>query len=103
VNETDHAVFLTVLLANKPFFDSLPPEDRALIQDSAVQAMQAEREDSIALAAHNRSLLQADGVTITTLTPNERAGMQTASESVYTKYQDVFGENLIDSIRATQQ
>jgi len=100
VLESNHAVFLTALIAEGDFYDSLSRSDQRILIDAAQAAANAERADSIALAAKNRDTLKDMGVEVTVLSPDAKAALEELSQPTYLKYEAVFGSDLIDRIRA---
>lgn len=101
INETDHSVFLTVILADKTFMDSLSPSDQAAVRAAAFKAAQVERQDSEALAARTKIELAAGGSKITTL-PTDRSLFERATRTVYAQFAPMFGSTVISSMTQPQ-
>jgi TRAP-type C4-dicarboxylate transport system substrate-binding protein len=95
ISETDHSVFLTAILANDSFFDSLSPKDQQALEKAALAAAQAERQDSITLGSTTRTQLQTEGSVITTLAPAEQSAFKTAVQPVYAQFAPMFGQQLM--------
>lgn len=81
INETNHSIFLTTILARADFLDSLSSEDRAALIEAARVAARQERADSRALAAEVKESLAASGSTIVDL-PDIRTMLRDMTTSV---------------------
>lgn len=99
VLESNHAVFLTALIAEGDFYGSLSKSDRQILIDAAQAAAHTERADSIALAAKNRETLKEMGIEVTALSAVAKAALKELSQPTYLKYEAVFGSDLINRIR----
>lgn len=94
INETNHSVFLTAIVASPAFMESLSPEDQSALRSAALDAARVERGESIALGARTRDALAASGSTITVPESSQRAFFRTITQSVYTQFEPLFGKNL---------
>lgn len=94
INETNHSVFLTAIVANESFYESLTPAQQKALDDAAIAAAGVERQDSIALGDHTRASLSGSGSTIVTLTDSERAAFKAATAPVYAQFSGMFGSSL---------
>jgi TRAP-type C4-dicarboxylate transport system substrate-binding protein len=103
INETDHSFFLTVILASDSFYDSLSPQNQIALRKAAQAAALIERRDSIALAAQKRQTLKDQGKTIVTMSSQTTDQMKVLAKSVYTTFENTFGNDLVDKILQEQQ
>lgn len=103
VSETNHSLFLTVIMASDSFYESLSPNDRIALLRAARVAAQDEREDSVALAAKNRELLKERGATVTIISPDVQEALKKAVASVYTTFAPQFDAALLKGIQEAQR
>jgi C4-dicarboxylate-binding protein DctP len=96
---TDHSFHNYTLVANKKFWDGLPPDIRKTL-DGVVRDTtdyfngMAQKENDDALAA-----IKANGkMQIVTLTPQEKNGLKKALVGLHKKFEPVVGKELIESI-----
>lgn len=67
INETNHALFSTVIVADSSFYASLTPTQQQALTKAAQKAALIEREDSIALNASTKQALIQKGSVVTEL------------------------------------
>ena len=101
VNETNHSLFLTMIVINEDFYKSLSPKFQKIIADAAGQMALAEREISIQQEAGNKEMLEKSHVKIIRMSEAERARFVDATKELYEKNRAQFGE-LVEKIRATK-
>jgi C4-dicarboxylate-binding protein DctP len=96
---TDHSFPNYTLIANKKFWDGLPPDIRKTL-DGVVRDTtdyfngMAQKENDDALAA-----IKANGkMQVITLTPQEKNGLKKALVGLHKKFEPVVGKELIQSI-----
>ena len=99
VNETNHSLFLTSIIMNKKFFDSLPENYKKIVKDAAIVSARAEREYSIAKALETKKEAISKGITIVTMSDKEIARMRTALSPIYTKFGPMVGRDLVKAIQ----
>ncbi len=97
VNETNHSLFLTTILASDVFYDSLSDENKVALQKAALAAAAVEREDSVMLGEETKDALQKSGSII--VTPLDVTALSNAAQSVYEKFTPMFGAELIANLR----
>jgi len=98
INETNHSMFLTAVVAGGSFFDSLTPlEQRALIS-AARAAAKVEREDSMALNESVKEILRQGGSTIHELSTTSREAFVAATKSVYQEYSSRFSPDIYEAV-----
>ncbi len=96
---TDHSFHNYTLIANKKFWDGLPPDIRATL-DGAVRdtttyfnsIAQKDNDDALAKIKANSKMQ------IVTLTKEEKAGFKKALIKLHTQFEPVIGRDLIQSI-----
>lgn len=99
VLDTKHSLFLTTMIMRDDFWNTLSPEVRAVIKDSAIRAGRREREVTIQDGEDARQKLIADGIDVVDLTPEETADWKSKTQTVYDKFEPTFSPGLIDRIK----
>lgn len=87
VLKTDHSMFMTVITTNEKFLSTLPAEERAIFAQIAKDVATIEREWSIEDAVQYEVDAEANGVTINTISEEDRARLVEAARSVLTEDQ----------------
>ncbi len=103
INETDHSMFLTAIIAGNNFYDSLSPQDQQALKTAALAAAQVERQDSIALGEQVRTQLVAEGSQITPLSPGAKAAFKEATAGVASQFSSVVGPDIIQALLKRDQ
>ncbi|MSU73962.1 TRAP transporter substrate-binding protein [Candidatus Kaiserbacteria bacterium] len=98
INETNHSMFLTAILASDNFYDSLSPQNRKVLENAALAAAQVERQDSIALAKQVKSQLEARGSVVSTLSSQAQNAFKAATQSVYAQLSSLVGADIVKGI-----
>jgi len=96
---TEHLIIPEIIVFSKKVWETLSPEDQALIRKFAKEAQQDER--SLWQAAEQTSLddMKAHNVTITEITPDEKKRFQDAMKPVWDQYGGKYAD-LIAQIQA---
>ncbi len=89
--ETNHNLFLTLLVVNGEFFDSLTSEQQNIISEEAHALALKERVLSIQQGIDARAGFIKDGISIVIPTAAEVAVLESGAQSVRAKYQDTLG------------
>lgn len=97
---TGHVYAATALLANNDFFNSLPEDLQELVTEAAEEFRTEQRELAQQQDAEFLEQLEEAGMQINDLTDEQREEFREAAESVYTKYEDQIGRDLIDQALA---
>jgi TRAP-type C4-dicarboxylate transport system substrate-binding protein len=97
IAETNHSLFLTTLVANDIFYDSLTPEEQQALVRAANTAAAVERADAIALNESTKSALAKEGSAITVLGETEREAFKNASASVYDAFAPIFDSRILSA------
>lgn len=101
VSLTDHSMFLTTILINKDFFESLTPEQQASIQVAAEYVSKLERQwtvDESQTIERDQSMHDRMGIEIHRFSPEETSKLKDMVSPLYAKYRHVFTPNLIDNM-----
>lgn len=99
VLDTGHSLFLTSIVVNEKWWNTLDAELQQIISESAVEAARMERERSIEDGEDTKLRLAGEGVEVIAISEEERKQFKQACEKVYAKYQDFFTPGLVDSIK----
>lgn len=90
LNETNHSVFLTMILAGNTFFDSLSSAEKEAVKKAARAAAAVEREDSRVLGENVRTSLVVEGSVVTRPSAAAQAEFIAKTKSVYGAFADSF-------------
>lgn len=104
ITESNHGYIGYVLVINNDFMNSLPADLQQVVQDAADQASTYNRQIAAKLNQDAKQAILDGGTTkILELTDQERQAFKDAVvPSVWNKYRDVIGPELIDSLLAQQ-
>jgi len=97
---TNHQYNPQSVIMSKKVWDSLSPADRKIIDDAAVDATKAQREQARAAVAANLELLKKNGMTVTQLPPAEVAKLREKMKPVIAKYTATVGEATVNEVQA---
>ena len=100
VNETNHSLFLTSIIMNEKFWQSLPENYRVIMKEAAINAARLERDHSVKVGLETREECLKSGVEIYTLDKAEQEKMKIALAPVYKKFSPMIGKELIAEIQA---
>lgn len=101
VSETGHSLFLTALVINDRFYQSLTPDLREVLQSAALRVAALERKKSVDDAVKARAAFVARGGTVVTPTAAATKRFEEASRFVHERFAPRFGADLIERIRQT--
>lgn len=82
VIETNHSLALTVMIVSRAFYDSLSEQNKRALEMAAHEAARIEKQDSILSETAAREQARKAGVTVITLSPEERATFEAAAQLV---------------------
>ena len=99
VIDSGHSFFLTSIVVNEKWWNTLDTELQQIISEAAVEAARMERDRSIEDSEDTKMRLASEGVEVISLSAEEREYFKQACEQVYKKYEDFFTPGLVDSIR----
>lgn len=86
ITVTNHADIEFIVVANTEWWEALPEQHRAWIQEAAVTAENSVRDAMSAIEAAAYEAAAAEGMTIYTPTPEEMAAWKAVSEPVYAEF-----------------
>lgn len=101
IGATNHSMFLTTILVNKNFYDSLTLDQQSAMEKVSKEVAKIEREWSIQDAealARNTVKHEQLGIEYHEFSKEEINKLKKATEPLYTKYKDVFSPSLLDDI-----
>lgn len=98
--DTQHSLFLTSIVVNVDWWNSLDCTVQRIFSEAALEAARNERALSLQDGETSLMKMQNDGVTVIHLGDDELSNLRNLAESVYEKYENgYFEEGLISSIR----
>lgn len=100
--DSNHNYSMHILLINKKKWDSLTPEQQKIINDSAKEALEWQRAESVKLEEKAWQAFRDKGIKITLLTPEQRAEMKAKTAPVREKFAKELPPELIELIAQTQ-
>ena len=102
---TDHLFAPYVWVINRKFFDSLTPDEQAVVRSAAKSAIVANRGISRIIEASSKGLpALAKTMTVTSLTPAEKAAFRSAAQPAVKAYvSETFGKEGEDMLSALEQ
>ena len=103
VSDTKHSMYLTAILLNDEFMNSLSAEDKAHFYEAALKASRTERAQSVADAEEIKtSKIKQEELGIEeviTWSDDEIAKLKTIWSPLYDKYQNSFSFDILDKIK----
>ena len=97
---TNHQYNPQSVIFSKKIWDSLSPAEKQIVEDSAREATQTQREQSRAAVAANLEMLKKNGMTVTSLPPAEVAKLREKMKPVIAKFTGNVGEPLVNEVNA---
>jgi TRAP-type transport system periplasmic protein len=94
VLETNHSMYLTMLVINGRFFSSLDGSLQKILEEESMALAKEERELSIQEATENRKLLASEGVKFTSLSDSDAKALQSLASKVHRKHEKLVGPEL---------
>ena len=101
ISTTDHSMFLTSILINKDFFNSLTAEQQTAIEVAADHVSKLERQWTVSEAkeiAQDQDMHARKGIQFHKFADVEIAKLRDMVQPVYEKYREVFSPRLIEDI-----
>lgn len=97
---TEHSLFMTNILVNTDWWNSLDAETQKIFEEAALEAARNERDLSVHDGKQSLETLKAQGVKVIELTAEEKEELKARSAWLYEKYNDSYFEpGLIESIK----
>lgn len=97
VVETNHLPHLISLIVNDAFFQSLSPEDQAVLTEAAKAATQYARQQSDERISDRIQTIEQSGTQIITLSDEMRDAIREKSQSVYSAIQQSISPEIYDA------
>ena len=101
VSDTQHSLFLTSILVNSKFWNSLNEDLRQIMQNSAQVAAIQERKESIDDISNVQNQCKEAGISIVTLPEAEKNQFKSATAKVYEQFEPIFSSGLVKKIIAS--
>ena len=95
-----HDLFLTSIIINQDFWNTLSADLQTIVREAALLAAQSERDEAVADDLVHRNLCLDDGISVQDMSAELEQQFRDRSVNVYTKYQDQFTPGLIDKIKS---
>jgi tripartite ATP-independent transporter DctP family solute receptor len=102
-SNTRHAYSPLLVLAGKKFWDQLSNDERTILMDAANEAKPYQREVSRTMDAKAAETLKTHGMTITDVSPEERARMRDKLKPVIEKHEQTINAALVEELRSEIQ
>lgn len=100
----DYVADPILFVVNRQVWDSWSPQDRDIVRDAALEAARFEialaREDLLGNGRGTWDDLDARGVKVTRLTPEQRQRFVDATRAVYAKWKSLVGRDLVEKAEA---
>ncbi len=105
ITESDHGYVGYVLVMNRPFLESLPPDLQRVVRDAATESARFNREVAARINAEaKREIAAAGTTTIVEPTPAERAALEASVvPRVWQETAPVIGQDVIDQLLAERR
>lgn len=98
MNETNHSLFLTSIIANGNFWRKLPEDYKKIMKEAAFKAARIERDHSVKSGEAVKEACLKKGIEVNTLSNEEQMRFKNAMKPVYNKYSSMFPKDLVTSI-----
>lgn len=95
----DYSYDAIIFGMNKDKFESFSPEDQQIIRDAAKEACEYQRQINREAAATQTQQFIDGGMSVNTLTEEQKAVFKEAVQPVYTEYEPIMGKELIDAFK----
>lgn len=103
VVNTNHSMYLTTIIINNDFWDTLSIADQEAMRKAALNSSRQERawsiEDANKLATDETEQARLGIKSMTALPEAEQNKLKERAKPVYEKYENIFSTGLVDSIR----
>lgn len=105
ITESDHGYVGYVLVMNRPFLESLPPDLQQVVRDAATESARFNRDVAARINEEAKQEIVAAGTTeIVQLDPAERAALEASVvPGVWQEMAPVIGQDVIDQLLAERR
>lgn len=100
MNDTKHSLFLTSIVVNQDFFNSLPAKYQKVVREVAREAAALERKISIDDGIATKKRAKKDGFKVVELSKNEQQRIKNAIKPVLKRFDKAFDSALMAEIEA---
>lgn len=98
---TGHIYTPFIVIASKKWWGTLSDADKKAVKDAAQEAAVYQRKITREMSENiAKKVLPANGMQVTTMSPEEMAKMRERVKPVFAKYSDVLGADLLKQVRA---
>ena len=97
---TNHVYAANIILVGKRFWDRLSAAEQKILQDSANEARDYQRQASREVAGKAVNELKAKGMTINELTPAEQARMRAAVKPIHDKFSAEYDPAIVSTFKS---
>ncbi len=97
--DSKHSLFLTSMIVQSTFWESLDSELQQLMKTAAVDAARQERAESIRDGEMARNRAQQEGIEIIEFPPEETEKFKQATRVVYDKFENFFTPGIVSGIK----
>ncbi|WP_059103279.1 DctP family TRAP transporter solute-binding subunit [Shouchella shacheensis] len=98
ITRTDHIYNASVFMISKPFWDSLTAEEQEIMTAAADEARDHQRELNRQESEEGYGFIEAEGMTVTELSEEERQEFIDATRAVIDNYTKANGDELVNEI-----
>ena len=100
LSATNHVYAANIILVSKKFWDKLSPTEQKILQDSAIEARDYQRNVSRKIAGKAVDELKAKGMQFNELPPAELARMRAMVKPIYDKFSAEYDPALVKTFKA---
>jgi C4-dicarboxylate-binding protein DctP len=101
INVTEHSLFLTSIIMNKSFYDSLPNDLKDIVSKAVISTAKLERTDSIKDNDDQRKLIETNKTAkVVDISKELKEEMKKTADQTVKKYNTYFTAGLIDQIKS---
>ena len=102
INDTAHSLFLTSIIVNQDFFQSLDSDVQEIMSQAAFNAARAERRESVADIPNILAECQEKGVEVVKMSKEQQQKFEETTSKVYDMFADYFTPGLVKAIQTMQ-
>jgi len=101
INHTEHCLFLTGLVINQPFWNTLTSKQQQIFQAAADHAAEVERAETLSTVKPVQEQAAKLGIQTITMSAHERQKFMEATDTMYSKYETWFSPGVLSGLRNT--
>ena len=100
INHTEHSLFLTSIVTNTKLWSSMDEQTQKVFANAALSAAKIERQESLKDIEKVQAQAKEDGIETVVMKNAEKEKFMKTTQPLYNKYNSVFGNGLLDSIKS---